>query len=431
MGKISLVSAKYIIHAKIEVEGVVDRPDVIGSVFGQTEGLLGSELELRELQSSGRIGRIEVELESKAGKTKGKIKIPSSMDKTETALIAAAIETIQRIGPCNAEVKIEGLEDVRVVKRAQVISRAKSLLSNLTHGTLPDSKDIKHEVSDAVKVADIVTFGKEKLPAGPDVKTSEEIILVEGRADVLNLLKHDIKNAIALGGTSIPKTIIPLCKSKTVTVFVDGDRGGDLIIKGLSQVADVDFAAKAPDGKEVEEITGKEILQAIRSKISFKSALKGEFSTSRKTTREIKTIRNTRNKQEYNKDSRGPRREYNKDSRGPRRNYNKPSNTPRPIRIPPKQKEKFLKMIKELSGSKDAFILDGKLNILGKVPAKELENTLQDIGRLANSIVVDGSITKSLLEAAEKSRIKYLIGNKSYVKEVYSRVKTITNKELQ
>src|SRR3989344_370152 len=101
MGKISPVSAKYIIHSQIQIEGVVDRPDVIGAIFGQTEGLLGADLELRELQRGGRIGRIDVKTEIKAGKTAGEIIVPSSLDKAETAIIGAAIETIQRIGPCN------------------------------------------------------------------------------------------------------------------------------------------------------------------------------------------------------------------------------------------------------------------------------------------------------------------------------------------
>jgi DNA primase len=71
MGKISPVSIKYIIHARLELSGVAERPDIIGAVFGQTEGLLGSDLELRELQKSGRIGRIDVKLEIKSGKTSG------------------------------------------------------------------------------------------------------------------------------------------------------------------------------------------------------------------------------------------------------------------------------------------------------------------------------------------------------------------------
>ena len=121
MGKISPVNAKYIIHVKINIDGVVDKPDVIGAIFGQTEGLLGSELELRELQRSGRIGRIEVGLENKNGKTFGEIIIPSSLDKAETAIIGAAIETTQRIGPCNSKVLVENIEDVRITKRDFVI----------------------------------------------------------------------------------------------------------------------------------------------------------------------------------------------------------------------------------------------------------------------------------------------------------------------
>tara|TARA_Y100000310_G_scaffold284376_1_gene307110 strand:+ start:3210 stop:4517 length:1308 start_codon:yes stop_codon:yes gene_type:complete len=435
MGKISLVSAKYIIHAAITIEGVVDRPDVIGSVFGQTEGLLGSDLELRELQSSGRIGRIEVDINNKNGKTSGKISIPSSLDKTETALVAAAIETIQRIGPCNATVKVLELEDVRAAKRGQLIDRAKSLLSNLTHGTLPDSKDIKEKVSSAVRVADIVAYGKDKLPAGPEVETSEEVILVEGRADVINLLKHDIKNAVAMNGTSIPKTVIDMSKSKTVTVFVDGDRGGDLIIKELSLVAKIDYLAKAPDGKEVEEITHKEIHQALRAKIPF-GTQKGRTSAT-SITRAPRTFdkdrrgppERTRHQSRDRAPSRGrfeSRGRFDSRDRAPRRSFEE-----RPLRIPKAQKDIFSKLIDEITGKKEAYLLDNKGNILGKVPAKEISSTLEDIGKAASTIIIDGSLTKDLLESAENSRIRYLIGTKSYLKDVRSRVKVLTKKDLQ
>jgi len=131
MGKISPVSAKYIVHATIEIEGIVDKPDVVGAIFGQTEGLLGSDLELRELQRSGRIGRIEVNVDTRSGKTNGSIIVPSSLDKAETAIIGAALEIIQRIGPCNAKIQVGSIEDVRVSKRSFVISRAKELLKNL------------------------------------------------------------------------------------------------------------------------------------------------------------------------------------------------------------------------------------------------------------------------------------------------------------
>ena len=263
MAKISPVSAKYIIHANILIDGIIDRPDAIGAIFGQTEGLLGSDLELRELQRSGRIGRIEVNINAVSGKTKGMIIIPSSLDKTETAIVAAALEVIQRIGPCNAKVTVEKIEDVRTSKRQFVIERAKELLRHLTETTLPDSQELSDEVSQSVRMMEVISYGPENLVAGPAIDESDEIIVVEGRADVLNLLKHGFKNAIALNGTSCPKTIKELSHQKTITAFVDGDRGGDLIIRELISVAEIDFVCKAPDGKEVEKNTKKKIHKKI------------------------------------------------------------------------------------------------------------------------------------------------------------------------
>src|SRR3989339_780016 len=268
MGKISPVSAKYIIHSFISVEGVVDRPDIIGAVFGQTEGLLGNELELRELQRSGRIGRIEVNIETKAGKTSGSIIIPSSLDKAETAIVGASLETIQRIGPCNAKVRVQRIEDIRISKRSYVLERAKELLRTLTDSVLPDSQEMTDEVAQSVRMMEIKEYGKDRLAAGPAIDESDEVIVVEGRADVLNLLKHGFKNVIAMNGTNVPQTIIDLSRKKEITVFVDGDKGGELIIREISEVADIDFVCKAPDGKEVEEITKKEIHKALRGKVA-------------------------------------------------------------------------------------------------------------------------------------------------------------------
>ena len=259
MAKIAQVSAKYIIHANIHVEGVVDRPDVIGAVFGQTEGLLGNDLELRELQKSGRIGRIEVTINSKRGKTTGTITIPSSLDKAETSIVGAAVEIIERIGPCNANVKVTKIEDIRISKRKTLITRAKSLLKKLMDDSMPDSQEMSDEVAYSVRMMEVQSYGRDKLPAGPAVKDSDEIIVVEGRADVLNLLKHGFKNVIALNGTSVPKTIEQLGDEKILFLFLDGDRGGRLILQEMMEVTEVDFVSFAPDGKEVEELTKKEI----------------------------------------------------------------------------------------------------------------------------------------------------------------------------
>ena len=158
MGKVSPVTTKYIIHENIEIEGLVDKPDVIGAIFGQTEGFLGQDLELRELQRSGKVGRIEVNINNVNSKGIGSIIIPCSLDKAETAIIAAALETIERIGPCNAKVKTLKIEDVRVSKRSFVIARAKELLNNLQSNVLPDSQDITDEVAYAVRMMEITEW---------------------------------------------------------------------------------------------------------------------------------------------------------------------------------------------------------------------------------------------------------------------------------
>jgi len=260
-------SMKYLIKARFVTDGVVERPDVVGAIFGQTEGLLGEDMDLRDLQKSGRIGRIEVEIETKMGRSEGRIYVPSSLDQVETAIVAAALETIDRIGPCKAKVTVEGIEDIRATKRQRIVERAKELLEDLLKQGREVSENLLKAVIEKVHLDEIMSYGEERLPAGPAIDNSDAIIVVEGRNDVLNLMRHGIKNVIALNGTSVPKTIIELSKKKVVTAFVDGDHAGDLIIKELLQVADIDYIARAPPGMEVEELTYKQIIKALRDKI--------------------------------------------------------------------------------------------------------------------------------------------------------------------
>src|SRR3989338_7116127 len=193
MAKVSPVSIKYMIYVSFKSEGPLERPDVIGAIFGQTEGLLGSDLEMRELQKEGRIGRIEVDLEIVDGKTIGEIKIPTAMDKSETTLIAAALETIDRIGPTEAEINIKKIEDVRGSKRDYILDRAKRLLENLDGG---EFGELSRTLKEDTRVSKIQEYVEEKLPAG-DI-AEKEIIVVEGRADVINLLKNRVNNVIGM-----------------------------------------------------------------------------------------------------------------------------------------------------------------------------------------------------------------------------------------
>ncbi len=260
-------TTKYMVKAKINADGIIEKPDVVGAIFGQTEGLLGDELDLRDLQKSGRIGRIEVEVTSKGGKSEGIIYMSSSLDQVETVILASALETVDRVGPCKASIRVLGIEDVRVTKREKVVERAKELLNELIKQSKGSSFDLTDSVRQSVQVEEITTYGKDRCPAGPNVKDSEAIIIVEGRSDVLNLLKAGIKNAIAVEGTNIPKTVQDLSKERVATAFVDGDRGGELILRELFQVAEVDFVARAPRAHEVEELTAKQIIKCLRNKV--------------------------------------------------------------------------------------------------------------------------------------------------------------------
>jgi len=252
---------------KLEAEGVVQKSDVVGAIFGQTEGLLGEELDLRELQRTGRMGRIDVQIASVKGDTRGEIHMASSLDKAETAILAASLETIDRVGPCIARVKVDRIEDIRVTKRQRIINRAKELLiESFDEGSI-DTNEIMDSVRESSRIEKIIEFGEDKLPAGPNVPDSDAIIVVEGRADVTNLLRYGIKNAIAVEGTNIPETIIDICNRKTATAFVDGDRGGDLILSELVQVAEIDFVAISPRGRSVEDMSRKEIIKPLRNKI--------------------------------------------------------------------------------------------------------------------------------------------------------------------
>jgi len=271
-------TTKYLIHINIEIEGVVEKSDVIGAIFGQTEGLLGDELDLRDLQRTGRIGRIDVQIAARKGIAKGDIHIASSLDKAETAILAASLETIERVGPCSAVFVAERIEDIRVTRRLNILERAKELLiDSFDEGSI-DTADILDAVREYTRIEKVGEIGEERLPAGPNVVDSDAIIVVEGRADVINLLRYGIKNAVAVEGTHIPPTIIDLCKRKTATAFFDGDRGGDLILQELVQVTDVDYVAIAPRGLSVEDMSRKEIIKPLRNKVPIEFILDAKGS---------------------------------------------------------------------------------------------------------------------------------------------------------
>jgi DNA primase len=415
-----------VVKAYIKAKGIIEKPDVIGAIFGQTEGLLGSDLDLRELQRTGRIGRIEVNIKSHQGNSEGEIIIPSSLDSAETALIAATLETIERIGPCVAEISLRGVEDMRSEKRKFVIEKAKEILKNLVEAGVPSTAEISEQIKEAVRAHEISSY--KGLPCGPNVVDSDNIIIVEGRADVVNLLKFGIRNVIAIEGTSVPPAIVDIAKEKIVTLFVDGDRGGQLISKEILQLTDVDFVATAPPGKEVEELTKKEVYKALREKISaeqFRMEYKIPEENGRKSFERREERRETFERREP---PRFERREFQPEQaeqvpeqhfepsppmqrREPARERElREPREPRPrADLKPEQKELFSKTLEELVGTRAACIFNSENTILGKVPVSELMDTLKTVEN-PHAIVFDGRVDFRLNSVAKRKGVKILVG---------------------
>ncbi len=434
-------TTKYIIHSKINADGIIERPDIVGAIFGQTEGLLGSDLDLRDLQKTGRIGRIEVSVTAKGGKTKGNIFIPSSLDRVETSILAASLETIDRVGPCTAKIEVSQVEDVRATKRKQIIDRAKYILTEMFDENLPESQEIADEIRQSVRIEEMEYYGKNKIPCGPNVLDSDAIIVVEGRADVLNLLRYGIKNTVCVGGTNVPPEVAELTKKKTVTAFTDGDRGGKLIIKELLQVADIDYIARAPDGKSVEDLVQREIVRSLRQKVPVEQAVEmygiKDMAPQKGQSRESKASRISRLPKRKeppvkaeSKKVTGKTMSNKVEASEKQTPQQRPSPRPaRSVKRPPQPRNgakkdettsskpspralRFKSHSDELTGTLGARLLDGKDHVIEEIAVRDLVNTLKAAGEEIKSVVFDGVVTQRILDIASNKGIENLIGVK-------------------
>lgn len=394
-----LTTTKYLIHAQITANGIVEKPDVVGAVFGQTEGLLSNDLDLRELQRTGRIGRIQVNIHSNSGRAKGEIVIPSSLDRVETAILAASLETINRVGPCEAEIRTTKVEDVRAVKREQVVNRAKEIYKNMVESVGPTSMRMIEEVREAMRVHEISEYGEDRLPAGPSIHTSDAIIVVEGRSDVLNLLKYGIKNTVAVEGVSVPLSIGELSKKRTTTAFVDGDRGGELILKELLQIGEVDYITRAPKGKEVEDLKKDEVLVALRDKVptaqflATTNILNESGSGNKKDNNHHNNNRNNRKNQRYNR--------------------NEKQKPVKEVEIEDDEVSLMKDMLKEFEGTGCGAILDKALNMTKEVEVENIYEEIKNIEGTADTVIFDGVISQRLVDVASEKGINKLVAFKS------------------
>lgn len=281
-----------------------------------------------------------------------------------TALIASSIESINRVGPCASKVTLEKIDDVREARRKIIIDRAKEILHKWTIETMPSVDEVFKEVSDTLKLGKVEKYGSDELPAGPELASAKEIIVVEGRADIINLMRCGLLNTVALEGAKVPESIKKLCKEKEATALLDGDRGGDLILKELQQVTDVKFVARAPRGKEIEECNCKEIFGALEARVPL-------FE------------------QPQPQPSRPARKEKVK------------------VELP----KEVAEMIKTLDGTLEALLLNDKQEVIERLPVSQLAEKLQQAEGV-DTIVFDGIITQRIVDIASEKNIKRIIASR-------------------
>ena len=279
-------------------------------------------------------------------------------------MIASSVESINRVGPCASKVTLEKIEDVREARRKVIIDRAKDILHKWTIESMPSVDEVFKEISETLKVGKVEKYGPEELPAGPELASSKEIIVVEGRADIINLMRCGLLNTIALEGAKVPEAIKQICKEKEATALLDGDRGGDLIFKELLQVTDIKYIARAPRGKEVEELNCKEIFEALEAKVPIQEATKQEAP-------------------------KPPKREKQK------------------IEVP----KQIAETMKALEGTLEAVLLNEKLEQIERLPVSQLAEKLQQEEGV-DTVVFDGIITQRIVDVASEKNIKRIVASR-------------------
>jgi DNA primase len=352
---------KYHVKLSFEVDGLVERADIIGAVFGQTEGLLGPEMNLNELQRVSKVGRIEVEITTTENTTSGTALLPMSTDVDTCALIAAAIESIDKVGPFDSKFKLDSIDDVRASKKEDIVRRAKEIKQKWSTKSVSEGDTMLKDVHEGSS-GKVTTYGPNKLPCSTGIFDSPWIILVEGRADIINLLRAGYDNALAIEGARIDESIKDLCvKKDKVVAFLDGDRAGGFILKELKSVVNIDLELRADDGVEVEELTPQRIADILKD-----------------ATDDMK------------------------------------QQTAKPKEVSEADKllaEATSKVFKDLNETLEAIGLDSNNNQLFKVPISELVDKLSTQTGI-KYLILDGIITQRLLDGAKQSGIECIIGHR-------------------
>ena len=370
---------KYHVKLSFDVDGLVERADIIGAIFGQTEGLLGPEMNLNELQRVSKVGRIEVTTTSTENTTNGNVLLPMSTDVDTCALISAAIESIDKVGPFDCSFKLDAIDDVRASKKEDIVRRAKEIKQKWSTKSVSEGDTMLKDVHESI-AGKVTTYGPNKLPCSTGVFDSPWIILVEGRADILNLLRAGFDNALAINGATIDESIKELCKSKKkIVAFLDGDRAGGMILQELKSVVNVDIELRADSGVEVEELTPQRVADILNDTNIEMKKLGTSPPTISEDDKSLATV--------------------------------------------------ISKIYPDLNETLESVALDDKDNQLFKIPISELVNKLSTQTGV-KCLILDGIITQRLLDNAKTSGIGCIVGHRAAKLSSLGDVKIKTFTEL-
>ncbi|MDF0682522.1 MAG: DNA primase DnaG [Candidatus Nitrosocosmicus sp.] len=412
---------KYHVKLKFDVDGLVEKADIIGAIFGQTEGLLGPEMNLNELQKVSKVGRIEVNVDTKSNSARGDALIPMSTDISTAALIAAAIESIDKVGPFQAKFSLVGIDDIRAIKKKVIVDRAKKIVQEWATKTISEGEEMLKDVYDASKPGRLTTFGKAQLACGVGVFDSDWIILVEGRADVINLLRAGYDNSIAIEGAKIDETILKLTQGKRTIAFIDGDRAGDLILKELQGLVDIEKVYRAPPGREVEECTPLEISEILKDVEQFINDKINDTNTVPSNVQQIRNHHRTDHSlNQSNNQDQNSSYTYNRNLTNQSLNkhitYDNSDQKQNPDNMISKEDEEVIsvvkKMFQEINETLDAMVFDKSMKRIAKIPISEIMKKISEL-KDGNLLILDGIVTPRLVEAANKSGIRHIIGHRT------------------
>jgi len=356
-------------------------------------------MNLNELQKVSKVGRIEVNVDTKSNIAKGDALIPMSTDISTAALIAAAIESIDKVGPFQARFGLVGIDDIRAIKKKVIVDRAKKIVQEWATKTISEGEEMLKDVYDASKPGKLTAFGKAQLACGTGVFDSGWIILVEGRADVINLLRGGFDNAIAIEGAKIDETVTKLTEGKKVIAFLDGDRAGDLILKELQGLVKIDKILRAPPGREVEECTPMEIAEILKDAMPFVSADAQQLSSIQPQQTDSRQTQKRDRQEQVVQQQEEQRTEIIANS-----NANQQEDAADIVSA-------VRDVYPQINETLEAVILDSSRKTLLKIPVSDVVKKLNS-AEGAKMLVLDGIVTQRLVEAADKAGIEYIVGHR-------------------